>query len=91
MAKKSTVAKVSGLAVAQANTLERKKARLARHLKAHPDDWQSAECFQGSPRKKPFMKGTAPAPVFKLRDGVTGQPLEMPLFANIYAVKAAKA
>ena len=41
-------------------TLANKKARLARHLKAHPNDAQSANNVQHNERKKPFTKGSAP-------------------------------
>ena len=49
-------------------TKERKQARLARHLKKHPNDAQSKRNALHNPRKKPFNKGSAPAKKWKLRN-----------------------
>lgn len=72
MAKAPKVAQKA--AVQTFTTTEQNRARrLAKHLKAHPNDLQAARApGTGSLRKKPKVKGSAPAPVVKIRNAVTG-------------------
>ena len=66
MAKKIAVKQDNALKVQF--TKERKAARLARHLKNHPNDAQSERNVLHNQRKKPFTKGSAPAKKWKLRN-----------------------
>lgn len=69
-------------------TLARKKAQLAKHVKVHPNDLQSAANFVGSPRKNPHTRGNFAAKVVRLFDDVTGQPLRaFPSFSVPYTPK----
>lgn len=73
----------------EVTTQKRREARLAKHLKRHPNDEQSASRVGKAfaKRKKPFVKGSAPKPANAYRNEA-GHKLEAPSFEP--AVKPAK-
>lgn len=77
-------AKKATRAAKEQATLARKQARLAKHLKKHPNDKQSAHGFKGTPRKKPYQKGSAPQPVYVFRDDSGKPEAKQPRFKGLY-------
>lgn len=81
----SAAEKKGNRAVKVPRTAKNKAARLEKHLAKHPNDKQSAKVV-GKPRserKKPYVKGSAPAAGNRYRDPVTGQPVTAPLFGRV--------
>ena len=73
MAKQKTSVQVATASVAQIKTDANRDARLARHLKKHPNDVQalSAKGKQKTPRKASKVKGNFPSKKYFYLDGAS--------------------
>lgn len=87
MAKKSMTSaeKKGNLSVKAERTTKNKAARLAKHVAKNPNDKQSAKVVgkERAERKKPFVKGSAPAAGNPYRHAVTGQLVTAPVFGRV--------
>jgi len=85
---KSRKGKGSYAAYATEGRMQKNRARkIARHLKAHPNDEQTFKApAQGTPRK-PAGKNGHPAQKFYVYDGA-GRKTLMPLFIPVFAKEA---
>lgn len=82
----NSTTKAAGRAVNVAKTMKNKAAKLARHVKAHPNDKQSAARVgkDRAERKAPFNKGSAPkVNRHKAYLDEAGHRLGAPIFAPV--------